>query len=86
MDDKDSYLLELSRYVVLNPLRAGMVKNVKQWPWNSYHAMIGVKPIQDWLMPGWMFGQFSKQRKRAIQAYIDFVREGVLDFPRFGCI
>lgn len=75
--DKDSYLLELSRYVVLNPLRAGMIKNIKQWPWSSYHAMIGVKPGKDWLVTDWILSQFSKQRKRAIQRYRDFVRAGV---------
>jgi putative transposase len=36
-----SYLLELSRYVVLNPVRAAMVKHTRQWKWSSYHAMIG---------------------------------------------
>lgn len=42
--DKDSYLLELSRYVVLNPVRAGMVKDVADWPWSSYRAMLGLAP------------------------------------------
>jgi putative transposase len=39
--DADSYLLELSRYVVLNPVRAGMVKSARDWPWSSYRAMVG---------------------------------------------
>jgi len=39
--DKDTYLLELSRYVVLNPVQAGLVKTVDQWLWSSYSAMIG---------------------------------------------
>lgn len=39
--DKDKYLLELARYVVLNPVRAGMVKSAGQWPWSSYRALIG---------------------------------------------
>ena len=38
--DRDSYLLELSRYVVLNPVRAKMVKHVRQWKWSSYHATL----------------------------------------------
>jgi len=77
MVDKDNYLLELSRYVVLNPVRASMVKNAKQWPWSSYHAMIGSTPSQDWLMTDWILSQLSRQRKRAVQGYIDFVRAGV---------
>src|SRR5690606_22855197 len=40
--DKDRYLLELSRYVVLNPLRAkGLIDRLEDWPWSSYLAMVG---------------------------------------------
>ena len=42
--DKESYLLELARYVVLNPVRAGMVDNVADWPWSSYPVMIPELP------------------------------------------
>jgi putative transposase len=37
---KEGYLLELVRYVVLNPVRAGMVADVKDWAWSSYGAML----------------------------------------------
>ncbi len=46
---KDEYLLELCRYVVLNPIRAGMVKDLHEWPWSSYGAMIEESPSPDWL-------------------------------------
>jgi putative transposase len=36
--DQDSCLLELTRYVVLNPVRAKMVKDPGDWPWSSYGA------------------------------------------------
>jgi len=78
--EKDSYLLELSRYVVLNPVRAQMVKNALKWPWSSYRAMIGEQPSPDWLETDWLLSQFGVQRKRAIAKYIDFVRAGV-DLP-----
>jgi hypothetical protein len=35
---KESYLLELVRYIVLNPVRAGMLRSAKDWPWCSYRA------------------------------------------------
>ncbi len=38
--DKDSYLLELTRYVVLNPVRAGLVQDASEWPWSSYRATV----------------------------------------------
>jgi REP element-mobilizing transposase RayT len=36
--EKEAYLLELVRYVVLNPVRAGMVRTPGEWPWSSYRA------------------------------------------------
>ncbi|MDO8369425.1 MAG: transposase [Candidatus Nitrotoga sp.] len=38
--DSDAYLLELTRYVVLNPVRAGMVKKPADWKWSSYRASV----------------------------------------------
>lgn len=75
--EQDEYLLELARYVVLNPVRAKMVRNVIDWKWSSYHQMIDEVPVQSWFEIDWILGQFSKQRKTAIVRYINFVREGV---------
>ncbi len=75
--EKDNYLLELSRYVVLNPVRANMVKDAVDWPWSSYQAMLGLQEAPNWLETDWILRQFSVQRKRGIAKYIDFVREGV---------
>ncbi len=47
--DQDAYLLELSRYIVLNPAKAGMVKSVEKWVWSSYRAMVGMTPSPEWL-------------------------------------
>ncbi|HAU1322460.1 TPA: addiction module toxin RelE, partial [Legionella pneumophila] len=43
--EKDSYLLELSRYIVLNPVRVGMVEKADEWSWSSYLATSGRVPI-----------------------------------------
>ena len=75
--EKDSYLLELSRYVVLNPVRAGMTKTVEEWLWSSYLVTIGKRPPPAWLEVEWLLSQFSLQRNRARGRYIDFVREGI---------
>lgn len=77
MVEKDAYLLELSRYVVLNPIRAFMVKDIDDWQWSSYGATIGKDPAPDWLGVDWILSQFSRQRKRARNQYIDFVRSGI---------
>jgi REP element-mobilizing transposase RayT len=75
--EKDSHLLELARYVVLNPVRARMVADAAEWPWSSYHAMVGRQSVPEWLQTDWLLAQFSRHRADAIGNYIDFVRAGV---------
>lgn len=77
MVEKESYLLELTRYVVLNPVRAGMVPDAAQWPWSSYGAFTGQTAAPSWLEVDWVLGQFGKQRGRATAQFVDFVRAGV---------
>ena len=72
----DSYLLELSRYVVLNPIRARMVECLDAWPWSSYPAAMGAKEAPIWLDTDWLLAQFGKQRKQAMGKYREFIREG----------
>jgi REP element-mobilizing transposase RayT len=74
--EKDGYLLELARYVVLNPLRARMVRRLEQWPWSSYPATCGQVAKPDWLQTDFVLSQFAVQRSRAIPKYIAFVHEG----------
>ncbi|ADE15154.1 protein of unknown function DUF1568 [Nitrosococcus halophilus Nc 4] len=73
---KENYLLELSRYVVLNPLRGGLVEKLEDWPWSSYLAMIGEASVPKWLDVEGLLGHFGRQRKRAIESYRRFVMEG----------
>ena len=73
---KDTYLLELSRYIVLNPVRARMVRATKDWPWSSYRATTGVVASPDWLSTNWLLSSFAKTRKTAIERYREFVSQG----------
>jgi REP element-mobilizing transposase RayT len=74
--EKDAYLRELCRYVVLNPVRAGMVAAVKDWHWSSYLPTAGRMPCPPWLhaaaVRGW-FGEGAAARKR----YERFVAQGL---------
>lgn len=74
---KDSHLLELSRYVVLNPVRAGMVGDPRDWPWSSYRSMVRRADTPVWLQTDWLLGQFGSTRDLAVRAWVDFVRAGV---------
>lgn len=73
---KDAYLLELSRYIVLNPVRARMVRAAKDWPWSSYRSTCGVIAPPGWLDTDWVLSAFAKQRKKAIERYREFVTQG----------
>lgn len=75
--DKDSYLLELARYVVLNPVRARMVDLPEAWPWSSYRATVGQAPKPEWLTTDALLSQFGQRRSRARQRYRQFVLDGV---------
>ena len=75
--DRDSYLLELLRYVVLNPVRARMVARAQDWAWSSYPAMIGAKPVPAWLNSDWGLSQFGTQRSRQRARYEEFVQQGI---------
>jgi REP element-mobilizing transposase RayT len=75
--DRDNYLLELVRYVALNPVRASMVKDPKDWVWSSYRPTAGIDDAPSFLSTDWVLAQFSTERKRAQKLYAVFVREGI---------
>jgi len=75
--DKDAYLLELARYIVLNPVRAGRVKKPNDWSWSSYRASMGLEPAPPWLAEDGLLAMFAKRRSSAQQRYEQFVSEGI---------
>jgi len=74
--DKDSYWLEVSRYVVVNPVRAGMVKEPDSWPWSSYKATVGAVSAPEWLKVERLLAQFGQNREIVRRRYKEFVEEG----------
>jgi putative transposase len=75
--ERQSHLLELVRYVVLNPVRAAMVRDAAHWPWSNYRSTIGSAAVPPWLDADWTLTQFDGNRCEAIARYKDFVRAGV---------
>jgi len=73
---KEAYLLEVARYIVLNPVRAQMVRAAKDWPWSSYRATAGQVDSPRWLDSQWIIAHFAKRRAIAIDRYKQFVAEG----------
>jgi REP element-mobilizing transposase RayT len=73
--EKERHLLELVRYVVLNPVRAGLVRTAFDWPWSNFRATAGLMPPPAWLETQWTISQFGSGRE-ARQSYQEFVLGG----------
>ena len=74
--EKDAYLLELARYIVLNPVRAQMVDSAEEWAWSSYCATAGLGPSPSWLSTDGLLAVFGKRESIATERYRQFVAEG----------
>jgi len=75
--DKETYLLELLRYIVLNPVRANMVKRPEDYRWTSYRATIGWTPAPPWLAIDDVLMEFGQTRDLARAAFRDFVNAAI---------
>lgn len=75
--DQDTYLLELARYVVLNPVRAGLVQSAAECSWSSHQAVMGKVSAPEWLAVDDILARFHSQRGPARRAYARFVRDGI---------
>lgn len=73
--DADSYLLELTRYIHLNPVRAKMVQTPEEYPWSGHRAYLGIETIP-WLTTDWVLSQFARKSEKARIEYREFVEEG----------
>ena len=74
--EKEAHLLELCRYVVLNPVRAKLVSHPRLWAWSSYRATVGETRAPAWLTTDWILGQFGARVGTARERYRAFVAEG----------
>jgi len=78
----DAHLLELTRYVVLNPVRAGLRSHAGEWRWSSYNATIGKAPRPAFLTTTWVLSLFSEDPNRARQLYPEFVESRAAEYRR----
>ena len=75
--EKENYLLELARYVVLNPVRAKMVERPEDYRWSSYRAMVGLEAAPKWLTTSWLLQRFGGSLEEQRAEYRKFVDAGV---------
>ncbi len=71
------YLLNVVRYVVLNPIRANMTSDPADYPWSSYRATVGIEKAPPWLATKKILEQFSHKKSQAKQQYKKFVLDGI---------
>lgn len=79
--EKESHLLELCRYIVLNPVRVKSSRKAQAWKWSSYRATAGLASVPAFLSTGWILGRFGNKRSQAQTRYREFVREGLASWP-----
>ena len=70
----DEHLFEAVRYVVLNPVRAGICRDPMEWPWSSFRATAGLEPCPRFLAAARVRRLFGRG-PRAAELYAAFVRE-----------
>jgi len=74
--DREYYFRELARYIVLNPVRAGLVRNPEQWRWSSYRATVGLIEPEAFLNIDFLLAVFANTKAEAIKRYAKFVLNG----------
>ncbi len=74
--EKEAYLLELARYIVLNPVRACMVSQARDWVWSSYRATVGLTEAPAFLTTDWLLSAFGTERREARLRFERFVADG----------
>ncbi|MBW2064197.1 MAG: transposase [Deltaproteobacteria bacterium] len=82
--DEDAYFKELVRYIHLNPLRAGIVKNMSaldRYPWCGHCVIMGRKKMQ-WQDRNYVLSWFGRQESEAKRAYREYVEQGIKEGRR----
>lgn len=83
--DKESYFWELSRYIHLNAVRAGLVEKPEDYPWSSYKIYLEKKPKDDLIdrevLLNWIEGKSLAEKQRAYQKFIEEGMDKKPDLP-----
>jgi hypothetical protein len=74
--ESNLHLLELARYIVLNPVRRGLCATAAEWPWSSYRATAGLADTPNFLETRWLLGMFGRDGPSARTRYAAYVADG----------
>ena len=73
----DVHMLELARYVVLNPVRAGICGSPEAWPWSSYRGTTDASRARSFLAVDELLAYFGRTPDEARKEFAGFVRDGL---------
>jgi len=79
--EEEGHYLEVSRYLHLNPVRAGLVEMPQQWPWSSYPGYCERRRVFGWVTYSRVLADFGGDEASARRAYVRFVRAAIADRP-----
>jgi putative transposase len=71
------HLLELSRYIAMNPVRAGLCSHAADWPWSSYRALVGQTPAPPFLSSETVLANFGSTPDLARRAFCRFLDDAL---------
>jgi REP element-mobilizing transposase RayT len=73
----EPHMAEVARYIVLNPVRAGVCGSAERWPWSSYCATMGTAPAEAFLAVDDLLAFFGRAPDEGRRAFEAFVRDGL---------
>lgn len=73
----EGHFVWLTGYIVLNPVRSGLVDSPEEWPWSSYAHTIGLDTEHPFLSPARVLGTFGDSRENAVAEYARYITESL---------
>jgi putative transposase len=83
--EDEAHFLQTARYIVLNPVRAGLCGAPDDWRWSSYRAIAGLEFGPRFLKTNELLEAFGNTPDAARAAYRRYVQEGVEELHREQC-
>ena len=71
----DSHLLQLVRYIHKNPVKAGMVKEMRDYKWSSYRGYLSYSKKWEWLHKEYIFSMITPKKKGRLKPFIEFMQD-----------
>jgi hypothetical protein len=73
LQETDDQLVWTARYIVVNPVTAGLCAHAAEWPWTSFRATAQLEPAPSFLSPETLLTHFGDTAHQAVERYVEFV-------------